>query len=136
MNFLDFSRFFLEFILNFTDFNSLKQSQKRGLISRRNRWLIWHGMGLCGCDMARKATWQHHEEPHEHLCGADVARTHGRATPVHADAWVAPTWHEGLRAGHMAEQCASDEIAWIKKHQSGKLQSTPSPSSTRPLKDT
>ena len=31
----------------------------------------------CGCDMAHKATWQRHADPHERLHGADVARTPG-----------------------------------------------------------
>ena len=46
----------------------------------------WRGTwDPCGCDMARKATWQRHADPR-----AEVARTPGRATQVHADARVAP----------------------------------------------
>ena len=46
----------------------------------------------CGCDMTHKATWQRHANPH-----ADVARARGKATRVHADTQVAPTWQcEGL----------------------------------------
>ena len=43
-----------------------------------------------GCDMARKATWQCHADPREHLHGAKLAWTRGRATRVHAEARVAP----------------------------------------------
>ena len=43
-----------------------------------------------GCDMARKATWQHHADPRERLRSAAVARTRGRATRVNADTGVAP----------------------------------------------
>ena len=39
-----------------------------------------------GCDMARKAMWQSHADPHERLHGADVAWTRGRAMRAHADA--------------------------------------------------
>ena len=42
------------------------------------------------CDMARKDTWQCHADPRERLHGAEVTRTRGRATRVHADAPVAP----------------------------------------------
>ena len=44
--------------------------------------------------MAHKATWQRHTDPCECVRGAEVVRTRGRATRVHIDAWVAPTWHE------------------------------------------
>ena len=47
--------------------------------------------------MARKATWQRHVDPRERLHGTDVAQTRGKATRVHVDAWVAPTWHESVR---------------------------------------
>ena len=40
--------------------------------------------------MACKATWQRHADPRERLRGADVAPTRGRATRVHAEAWVVP----------------------------------------------
>ena len=48
--------------------------------------------GPRGYDMARKATWQHHTEQRERPHGADVAQTRGRATRLHSDAKVAPTW--------------------------------------------
>ena len=53
--------------------------------------MVWD---LRGCDIACKATWLCHADPRERLHGVDVARTRGRATQAHADAWVAPTWHE------------------------------------------
>ena len=37
--------------------------------------------------MAHKATWQRHADPR-----VEVAWTRGRATRIHADARVAPTW--------------------------------------------
>ena len=49
--------------------------------------------------MVRKATWQRHVDPHERLCGADVARTRGRATRVHADARVVSS---GMRSDRLA----------------------------------
>ena len=59
--------------------------QKRGFISPQDPQ-SWRGMrDPRGCDMARKATWQHHADPR-----AKVAQTRGKATRVHANARVAP----------------------------------------------
>ena len=69
MNFLifrDFSRIF-RIYFRFKSFKIIKKRIKRGFIFARV---------TCGCDVARKATWQSHAGPHEHLCGAEV--THGQ----------------------------------------------------------
>ena len=55
--------------------------------------------------MACKATWQRHKDPHESLRGADVARMCGRATRIHTDARVAPTWHERIRMADDGPTC-------------------------------
>ena len=81
----EFSGFFWifpELILIFTNFNSFKKWQKGGLISCTNCGLTCRGMG----HVAEPC------EPRGRLHGADVARTRGRATWVHTNAWLAPTW--------------------------------------------
>ena len=65
----------------------------------RSRFVSGVTWDLCGCDMARKATWKCHVDPRKHLSGMEVARTRDRATRVHADARVAPTWRESDWAG-------------------------------------
>ena len=88
---------FFDFILIFIDFNSFKKGKKLVIFPQESQAdVAWDPRG---CIMARKATWQRHADPREPLCGAEVAWTRSRATRVHADARVAPTRHDGLRAG-------------------------------------
>ena len=62
-------------------------------------------------DMVCKAMWQRHANPHECLHGVDVVRTRGRATGVHTDAWVAPTWQDSLRAGRWRDETTRSSIS-------------------------
>ena len=48
-----------------------------------------------GCDMACKALWQRHADPRACLRDVDVARTRGKVTRAHTDAWVVP---RGMRS--------------------------------------
>ena len=66
MNFLIFWDF-SEFILEFKSLKVIKKLIKRGVLFARDP---------CGCDMARKATWQSHTNPHERLHGAEVTHVH------------------------------------------------------------
>ena len=86
MNFLDFLEFILIFE-NFSGFLSLKNS-KKGCISRAGHVdLTWRAWDTC----------KSHASPRRCMRHVDVARTPGGPTRAHADAWVAPTWHESDR---------------------------------------
>ena len=62
MNFLIF-RDFYEFILDFKSIKTIKNNNNKRFIFAR---------GPCGCDVARKTTWQSHADPRERLRGAEV----------------------------------------------------------------
>ena len=92
MNFQDFFKCFWNLFFIFTDFNSFKMAKMGVNFPHEQRAdVAWDPRG---CDMARKAMWQRHEDPRERLCGTNVARTRGRATRAHADTRVVPAWHE------------------------------------------
>ena len=65
----------------FTDLILFKKGPKRGVIIARDPR---------GCDVARKATCKSHASLRERLRGAELVRTRGWATRVHADARVVP----------------------------------------------
>ena len=66
-NFRDFLQIFMNLFSIFKVLKTMKKWQKRGYFIARDP---------CGCDVARKATWQSHADPREHLHGADVTRVH------------------------------------------------------------
>ena len=72
----------------FINFISLFKMTKRGYFPQEPRADVTRDPH--GWDLACKATWQSHASPHGRLGGANEARTRGKATRVHADAWVAP----------------------------------------------
>ena len=58
-------RDFFRFYFRFKRFKIIKKMKKRGMI---------FALVPCGCDVARKATWQSHASPRERLRGAEVTR--------------------------------------------------------------
>ena len=72
--------------------------QERGLISARLAELTWRAE-LTWCEGPARMLTCHVAEPTRRLGGAQVARTRGKVTRVHAEAWVAPRGSERGQAG-------------------------------------